>query len=182
MRVNTKGRFAVVAMLDLALHCGSRPVTLIAISSRQGISLSYLEQLFSKLRRHHIVESLRGPGGGYRLCRLLEEISVADIVAAVDDALFESDLAVMSEASRESASRIDTEPLWASLSSKVTEYLASISLRALVDEKLAAGVSIEDPPLRKAIYPRAAAPARSRAPNSVFALADVLSGAQPARP
>ena len=84
MRLTTKGRFAVTAMLDLALNSGKRPVTLAGISQRQSISLSYLEQLFGKLRRHTLVDSVRGPGGGYTLARDLAKVSVADIITAVD--------------------------------------------------------------------------------------------------
>ena len=85
MRLTTKGRFAVTAMLDLALRGGKNPVTLAGISERQDISLSYLEQLFSRLRRHELVESVRGPGGGYYLARALDDVSVADIIRAVDE-------------------------------------------------------------------------------------------------
>src|SRR3989449_4313046 len=87
MRLTTKGRFAVTAMLDLAMHGGKGPVTLAGISQRQSISLSYLEQLFGKLRRHTLVDSVRGPGGGYTLARGLERVSVADIITAVDEPL-----------------------------------------------------------------------------------------------
>ena len=87
MRLTTKGRFAVTAMVDLAMRGGKAPVTLAAISERQKISLSYLEQLFGKLRRHEIVESVRGPGGGYNLARKAEDVTVADIVIAVDEQL-----------------------------------------------------------------------------------------------
>ncbi|MFM8500757.1 MAG: Rrf2 family transcriptional regulator, partial [Fluviibacter sp.] len=87
MRLTTKGRFAVTAMIDLALFVGDRPVTLASISERQNISLSYLEQLFAKLRRHKIVESVRGPGGGYCLGRDAQEITVADVILAVDEPL-----------------------------------------------------------------------------------------------
>src|SRR3546814_4588496 len=87
MRLTTKGRFAVTAMIDLALRHQSGPVTLAAISSRQNISLSYLEQLFGKLRRHELVDSMRGPGGGYSLGRLARNITVADIIFAVDEPL-----------------------------------------------------------------------------------------------
>src|SRR3970040_902999 len=87
MRLTTKGRFAVTAMLDLAMHSGQGPVTLAGISRRQGISLSYLEQLFGKLRRHTLVDSVRGPGGGYTLAGDTEVMSVADIIIAVDEAL-----------------------------------------------------------------------------------------------
>src|SRR2546428_3920232 len=85
MRLTTKGRLAVTAMLDLAMHGGKGPVTLAGISQRQSISLSYLEQLFGKLRRHTLVDSVRGPGGGYTLARGLERVSVADIITAVDE-------------------------------------------------------------------------------------------------
>jgi len=85
MRLTTKGRFAVTAMIDLALRENSGPVALAAISGRQQISLSYLEQLFGKLRRHELVESTRGPGGGYSLGRKSESITVADIIVAVDE-------------------------------------------------------------------------------------------------
>ena len=85
MRLTTKGRFAVTAMVDLAMHHGGGPVTLAEISGRQKISLSYLEQLFGKLRRHRLVESVRGPGGGYNLARDMAKVSVADIILAVDE-------------------------------------------------------------------------------------------------
>ena len=85
MRLTTKGRFAVTAMIDLALRQNNGPVTLAAISQRQRISLSYLEQLFGKLRRHELVESTRGPGGGYTLARKAADITVADIIVSVDE-------------------------------------------------------------------------------------------------
>lgn len=87
MRLTTKGRFAVTAMIDLALRQEQGPVTLAGISQRQKISLSYLEQLFGKLRRHEIVESVRGPGGGYSLARRADDVTVADIIIAVDEPL-----------------------------------------------------------------------------------------------
>ena len=87
MRLTTKGRFAVTAMIDLGLRQEKGPVTLAAISQRQRISLSYLEQLFGRLRRHELVESMRGPGGGYRLARQAKDITVADIIYAVDEPL-----------------------------------------------------------------------------------------------
>ena len=85
MRLTTKGRFAVTAMIDVAMHCGSGPVTLGGVSERQKISLSYLEQLFGKLRRSGLVESVRGPGGGYNLARATDTVSVADVIVAVDE-------------------------------------------------------------------------------------------------
>jgi Rrf2 family iron-sulfur cluster assembly transcriptional regulator len=87
MRLTTKGRFAVTAMIDLALRCADGPVTLAGIADRQKISLSYLEQLFGKLRRFELVSSVRGPGGGYALAREMDSITVADIIAAVDEPL-----------------------------------------------------------------------------------------------
>ena len=87
MRLTTKGRFAVTAMIDLALRQNNGPVNLAAISQRQQISLSYLEQLFGKLRRHQLVESTRGPGGGYTLGRKADDITVADIILSVDEPL-----------------------------------------------------------------------------------------------
>src|SRR3954463_16153086 len=87
MRLTTKGRFAVTAMLDLALHGSDGPVTLSGISDRQKISLSYLEQLFGKLRRRALVESVRGPGGGYKLARPPEGVTVADIICAVEETI-----------------------------------------------------------------------------------------------
>ena len=87
MRLTTKGRFAVTAMLDLALHSTEGPVTLAGISARQKISLSYLEQLFAKLWRRELVESVRGPGGGYHLARAPSEVSVADIICAVEECI-----------------------------------------------------------------------------------------------
>ena len=92
MRLTTKGRFAVTAMLDLALHHHEGPVTLSGISQRQSISLSYLEQLFGRLRRHELVDSVRGPGGGYRLARATGQVSVADIIIAVDGVFNDSDM------------------------------------------------------------------------------------------
>src|SRR5512143_1648197 len=85
MRLNTKCGFVVTAMIDVAMHGTTNPVTLAAVSDRQKISLSYLEQLFGKLRRHSLVESVRGPGGGYRLARNPASMSVADIILAVDE-------------------------------------------------------------------------------------------------
>src|SRR5437667_10017910 len=85
MRLTTKGRFAVTAMIDVAMHGGHGPVTLAGVSERQKISLSYLEQLFGKLRRHGLVESVRGPGGGYHLARPANMVSVADVIVAVDE-------------------------------------------------------------------------------------------------
>lgn len=138
MRLTTKGRFAVTAMIDLALRQSGGPVTLSGISQRQEISLSYLEQLFGKLRRHDIVESVRGPGGGYNLARRAEDVTVADIIIAVDEPL-DSTQCGGKENCRGSASengtRCMTHDLWSTLNSKMVEYLDSVSLKDLVDQQ-----------------------------------------------
>ena len=151
MRLTTKGRFAVTAMIDLALRSNAGPVALAAISQRQQISLSYLEQLFGKLRRHELVESTRGPGGGYSLGRAAGEITVADIKCMTHD-------------------------LWASLNTKMIEFLASVSLQKLVDEQLAKGVSIDAVVIKRAISSvPVVKPIKVTAPNSVFALGNAFS-------
>ena len=171
MRLTTKGRFAVTAMIDLALREHSGPVALAAISLRQQISLSYLEQLFGKLRRHGLVESTRGPGGGYSLGRKSEEVTVADIIVAVDEPIDATGCAGKENCMGEDSGRCMTHDLWASLNSKMIEYLDSISLRKLVDEQLAKGISIEEQPVKRAISTQPVVkPIKITAPNSVFAL------------
>ncbi|HET7201628.1 MAG TPA: Fe-S cluster assembly transcriptional regulator IscR [Burkholderiales bacterium] len=133
MRLTTKGRFAVTAMLDLALHGGKRPVTLAGISQRQSISLSYLEQLFGKLRRHTLVESVRGPGGGYTLARELAKVSVADIITAVDEPLDATQCGGKENCKDEQ--RCMTHDLWATLNDKMYEYLDSVKLSDLVAQQ-----------------------------------------------
>src|SRR5471030_584638 len=138
MRLTTKGRFAVTAMIDLALRQDKGPVTLAGISQRQEISLSYLEQLFGKLRRHGIVESVRGPGGGYNLARRAEAVTVADIIVAVDEPL-DATLCGGKEDCHGSghgdATRCMTHDLWATLNAKMVDYLDSVSLKDLVDRQ-----------------------------------------------
>ena len=133
MRLTTKGRFAVTAMLDLAMHGGKRPVTLAGISQRQSISLSYLEQLFGKLRRHTLVESVRGPGGGYTLARELAQVSVADIVTAVDEPLDATQCGGKENCKDEQ--RCMTHDLWSTLNDKMYEYLDSVKLSDLVAQQ-----------------------------------------------
>jgi len=135
MRLTTKGRFAVTAMLDLAMHGGKRPVTLAGISQRQSISLSYLEQLFGKLRRHTLVESVRGPGGGYTLARDLAKVSVADIITAVDEPLDATQCGGKENCQDER--RCMTHELWATLNDKMYEYLDSVKLSDLVAQQAA---------------------------------------------
>lgn len=130
MRLTTKGRFAVTAMLDLALRHGKGPVTLAGISERQDISLSYLEQLFGKLRRHQLVDSVRGPGGGYTLAKPLEAVSVADIIRAVDEPVDATQCGGKENCHDEH--RCMTHDLWTSLNKKIYEYLDSVTLAELV--------------------------------------------------
>jgi Rrf2 family transcriptional regulator, iron-sulfur cluster assembly transcription factor len=179
MRLTTKGRFAVTAMIDLALREGSGPVALAAVSARQQISLSYLEQLFGKLRRNELVESTRGPGGGYTLGRKAADITVADIIIAVDEALDATGCGGKENCMGEDAGRCMTHDLWASLNAKMIDYLNSISLRNLVEEQLAKGVSIEDQPVKRAISSQPVVkPIKITAPNSVFALGSALSNSK----
>jgi Rrf2 family iron-sulfur cluster assembly transcriptional regulator len=135
MRLTTKGRFAVTAMLDLAMNGGSGPVTLAGISQRQSISLSYLEQLFGKLRRHTLVESVRGPGGGYTLARDTDKLSVADIIIAVDEPLDATQCGGKENCKEER--RCMTHDLWATLNEKMYEYLDSVKLSDLVAKQTA---------------------------------------------
>lgn len=130
MRLTTKGRFAVTAMLDLAMHESDKPVTLAGISERQGISLSYLEQLFSRLRRNGLVKSVRGPGGGYKLAKQQTEISVSHIISAVDELIDATQCGGQENCHGER--RCMTHDLWASLNVKILEYLSGVSLSDLV--------------------------------------------------
>jgi len=134
MRLTTKGRFAVTAMVDLALRQTGGPVTLSAISERQHISLSYLEQLFGKLRRHKLVSSVRGPGGGYNLAQPTQSMSVADIILAVDEPLDATQCAGK-ENCIDGEKRCMTHELWATLNTKMFEYLSSVTLQDLVDQQ-----------------------------------------------
>ncbi len=133
MRLTTKGRFAVTAMIDLALRQNNGPVTLAAISQRQQISLSYLEQLFGKLRRHNLVASVRGPGGGYRLARGMDQVSVADIIRAVDEPLDSTQCGGKRNCCGEELCM--THDLWSSLNDRMYDYLTSVTLEGLVKEQ-----------------------------------------------
>jgi Rrf2 family iron-sulfur cluster assembly transcriptional regulator len=139
MRLTTKGRFAVTAMIDLAMRQGNGPVTLAGISQRQEISLSYLEQLFAKLRRHQLVDSVRGPGGGYCLARAAAEVSVADIIIAVDEPLDATQCRGKENChgpEHEGGARCMTHELWTTLNEKMVDFLDSVSLQDLVDQQL----------------------------------------------
>ncbi len=139
MRLTTKGRYAVTAMLDLALYGDRGPISLADVSSRQDISLSYLEQLFSKLRRKELVSSSRGPGGGYRLSRPSEEIFVADIIDAVDERVDATGCAGSSDC--QGGHTCLTHNLWADLSDQIHHFLSDISLASLVERRDVQSVS-----------------------------------------
>ena len=151
MRLTTKGRFAVTAMLDLALHSASGPVTLAGISERQKISLSYLEQLFGKLRRRELVESVRGPGGGYHLAREASRVSVADIVSAVEETLDSTQCG-----GRENClenQRCMTHDLWEELNTTVFGFLSGVSLAQLVEKQRTHPVSVVRHPRSHQAHP-----------------------------
>jgi Rrf2 family iron-sulfur cluster assembly transcriptional regulator len=174
MRLTTKGRFAVTAMIDLALRQSNGPVTLAAISQRQQISLSYLEQLFGKLRRHELVESTRGPGGGYTLGRKATDITVADIIVSVDEPIDATQCGGKENCLGE-GNRCMTHDLWTKLNAKMVDFLDSVTLQSLVDEQIAKGVVVENvPQIKRAISSAPVVkPIRVNAPNSVFALGQV---------
>ena len=134
MKLTTKGRYAVTAMVDLAAHGGERPVALAEIAARQRISLSYLEQLFAKMRRAGLVRSARGPGGGYRLARAAADTRIADIVRAVDDPI-ECDTEIP-EACRDDATRHLTAALWAALNDHIRRYLGTVSLAHVLERRV----------------------------------------------
>jgi Rrf2 family iron-sulfur cluster assembly transcriptional regulator len=141
MRLTTKGRFAVTAMIDLAMHGGEDPVTLAEISDRQKISLSYLEQLFGKLRRQGLVSSVRGPGGGYRLARQGDSVSVADIILAVDEPIDATQCGGKENCRDEQ--KCMTHDLWMSLNERIFEYLRSVTLAQLVAQQHAAAQDVK---------------------------------------
>ncbi len=140
MRLTTKGRFAVTAMLDLALHSSDGPVTLAGIAARQKISLSYLEQLFGKLRRRELVESVRGPGGGYHLARAAADVSVADIICAVEECIDSTQCGGRENCHENS--RCMTHDLWEELNSTVYGFLDGVKLSHLVDKQRNKTVSV----------------------------------------
>jgi Rrf2 family transcriptional regulator, iron-sulfur cluster assembly transcription factor len=141
MRLTTKGRFAVTAMADLAMRNGHGPVTLASISERQKISLSYLEQLFGKLRRHNIVVALRGPGGGYSLARPGAQISVADIIVAVDESVDSTRCGGRANCLDDNKQCM-THDLWAGLNETVNHYLAGVSLQQIIEGQLKPGPEV----------------------------------------
>ena len=173
MRLSTRGRFAINAMIDLALRERHSPVPLSELALRHGISLSYLEQVFAKLRTHGLVESTRGPGGGYTLGFRGDAISVADIVSAIED----SALAAPEAAEPGTGGPTDmTQGLWDQLHSALMLHMQTISLRSLAQEQRAKGFQVKERKTgNKGILKKPVADfVRPSAPNSVFALGQWL--------
>ncbi|MEE9332694.1 MAG: Fe-S cluster assembly transcriptional regulator IscR [Granulosicoccaceae bacterium] len=140
MKLTTKGRYAVTAMLDLALHAQNGPVSLAQISTRQEISLSYLEQLFSRLRKQDLVASTRGPGGGYRVSRSLDQVAISEIIVAVNETVDATQCAGKQNCL--SHGRCLTHDLWEGLSAQIEDFLKGVSLQDLIDKRNVQEVSI----------------------------------------
>ena len=163
MRLSTRGRFAINAMIDLALRDNGAPVPLSELAVRHHISLSYLEQVFAKLRQHGLVESTRGPGGGYTLGFRADNISVADIVAAIE------------EAPQERGAQDLTHDLWNDLHTTLMEHMKTISLRSLAADQKAKGFKVQERKVSsKGILAKLKPElTHGRVPNSVFALGQI---------
>lgn len=178
MRLSTKGRFAVTAMIDVALREKLGPIPLSDIAVRQQISLSYLEQMFSKLRQHGLVESTRGPGGGYALGHRSDSITVADIIGAVEggnqqpDADEKHPSGHVTQAIGQDMGQDMAQDLWDTLNSKMMDYMQSITLRSLVLGQLAKGVQIQEQPAsNRGVFKKPKHELlQASTPNSVFAL------------
>ncbi len=166
MLLSTKGRFAVMAMIDVALQGNSGPVPLNDIALRQHVSLSYLEQLFSKLRLKGLVTSIRGPGGGYALGGCMEGITVADILRAVEDGPTGTKHHVASSVQEM------TQDLWDAMNAKVLHFTQSVTLQSLVLDQLAIGLENGQKQVpNRGVFKRTLQPSPSpNVPNSVFAL------------
>jgi Rrf2 family iron-sulfur cluster assembly transcriptional regulator len=159
MKLTSKGRYAVTAMLDLALHANEGPVTLAGISERQGISLSYLEQLFTRLRRGGLVASTRGPGGGYSLSRPADAIAVAEVVTAVDENVDATRCGGRGDC--QNGKRCLTHELWVELSDEIYQFLSGITLGQLVaqgrardatrEDAIRHGITVESAPTKRAL-------------------------------
>lgn len=147
MRLTTKGRYAVTAMLDLALHARHDPVSLADISERQSISVSYLEQLFAKLRKSGLVSSVRGPGGGYQLARAGNGIFIAEIIDAVDESVDATRCGGAGDCQQ--GMTCLTHELWSDLSAQLHNFLAGISLQELVDKREIQAVALRQSELQK---------------------------------
>lgn len=171
MRLSIKNRFAVTAMIDIGRRQHQGPVPLAAISQRQNISISYLEQMFSKMRQQGLVDSTRGPGGGYTLGRDARDISVADIVSAVNPSHRKKPLSSDS-AQHESAS---TDALWSQLNQKIEEHLRDISLHSLMSDQPFHDLDVPQGSPKRGVYPQKTQQRPSVALNSVFALGRSLA-------
>ncbi|WP_407275650.1 Rrf2 family transcriptional regulator [Halothiobacillus sp. DCM-1] len=159
MRLTTKGRYAVTAMLDLALHDQGAPTTLADIADRQGLSLSYLEQLFSQLRRAGLVKSVRGPGGGYRLARATPDISIDDIILAVDEEVDVTRCGGLGNC--QNGHKCLGHHLWQGLSQQIRGFLQGIHLADLIKEpQLVALAALQDQDLARVRATQAAHPLR----------------------
>ncbi|GAA0810119.1 Fe-S cluster assembly transcriptional regulator IscR [Colwellia sp. D2M02] len=133
MKLTSKGRYAVTAMLDVTVHAAHGPVSLADISQRQGISLSYLEQLFSRLRKKGLVTSIRGPGGGYRLGKCSAQIAVADVISAVNESVDATKC--LGKGNCQDGEQCLTHSLWLGLSQRIEEFLQNITLAELVSKE-----------------------------------------------
>jgi Rrf2 family transcriptional regulator, iron-sulfur cluster assembly transcription factor len=140
MRLTTRGRYAVTAILDLALHAEAGPITLADISARQDISLAYLEQLFAKLRKAELVRSSRGPGGGYQLARKPDQVSVAEIITAVDESVDATRCGGARNCHGES--RCLTHDLWEDLSQAIGSFLSAVTLEDLIARRMREGAGL----------------------------------------
>lgn len=174
MRLSTRGRFAITAMIDLALRDHAKPVPLVDLALRHHISLSYLEQVFAKLRQRGLVDSTRGPGGGYTLAHSAETISVADIICAIDDGKVQHSASSAHEGQPDTPDM--TQDLWEALHTTIVAYLQTISLHSLAQEQRAKGFEVKERRPAKSgvlLKPASQIPGPS-VPNSVFALAHSL--------
>jgi len=171
MRLSTRGRFAINAMIDLALRDNATPVPLADLALRHHISLSYLEQVFAKLRQHGLVESTRGPGGGYTLGMAADAITVADIIAAIEGGAAQGAAELQGEGASDPQDM--TQDLWNALHTTLMAHMKTITLRSLSIEQRAKGFKVEErKPGKKGVFAKAKSePVRTTAPNSVFALA-----------
>lgn len=170
MRLSTKGRFAVTAMIDIALREEFGPVPLADIATRQQVSLSYLEQLFSKLRLQGLVTSIRGPGGGYKMGRRINDITVADIISAVEDASSKE------KATNGSHAQDTARDLWAAMDLNALNFTKAVTLKSLIVDQLIQGVKVTHKPAsNRGVFKK---PIRTttlpNVPNSVFALGQAL--------
>jgi Rrf2 family iron-sulfur cluster assembly transcriptional regulator len=146
VKLSTKGRYAVMAMVDLARHAQTKPVSLSDIAARQEISLSYLEQLFARLRRAELVKSVRGPGGGYRLARPAEELRISDIILAVDEPITTTRCRKDSpKGCTGTSSRCMTHDLWEELGRQIHVFLSSVSLADVVEKRVLGRARVNEP-------------------------------------